>query len=246
LTDKKIKAILFDLGDTLLNFGTFDRSALFGQACRQTYAFLKQCGQPVGGFTGYYIQIWLALYLQLFISKLTGNDFDSLVMLKTYGRKRGLSLDDKQWEELNWLWYEPACRLSSTEEGLGDTLGKLKASGLKLAIVSNTFVNGAALDRHLEQENLIGFFEFRMYSCQFSFRKPDKRIFIAAAEKIGFEAEEIMFVGDRIDADIKGAAAVGMIPVLKKAHTNTGKNTSDGLMKIDRIAELLKLIKVPV
>jgi len=246
LTDKNIKAILFDLGDTLLNFGTFDRSALFGQACRQTYAFLKECGQPVGGFAGYYIQIWLGLYTRLLISKLTGNDFDSLVMLKTYGRKFGFSLNDKQWEELNWLWYEPACRQSSTEEGLTNTLGKLKASGLKLAIVSNTFVNGTVLDRHLKQENLSSFFEFRMYSCQYSFRKPDKRIFFEAAKKIGFAPKEIMFVGDRIANDNRGAAAVGMIPVLKKAYTNAGKKTCNGLMKIDRIAELLELIEVPV
>jgi putative hydrolase of the HAD superfamily len=246
LADKKIKAILFDLGDTLLDFGTFDKSALFGQACRQTYAFLKQCDQPVGWFAGYYIQIWLGLYMRLFISKLTGNDFDSLEMLKKYGQKNCFSLSDEQWAELNWLWYKPIYRQSSIEEGLAATLGRLKENGLRLAIVSNTFVNAAVLDRHLEQENLTGFFEFRMYSYQFSFRKPDRRIFIEAAEKIGFEAEEIMFVGDRINLDIKGAEAVGMIPVLKNTYTNAGKETPNGLIKIDRIAELLELIEVAV
>ena len=246
MADKKIKAILFDLGDTLLTFGTFDRSALFGVACRQSYDFLKQCGQPVGNFAVYYIRIWFGLYFRLLISKITRNDFDSLEMLKMYGRKHNFSLSDEQWEEFNWVWYEPAFRQSSTEEGLADTLGRLKEQGLKLAIVSNTFVNGAILDRHLEKENLAGFFEFCMYSCQFSFRKPDKHIFIGAAEKIGFRPEEIMFVGDRIDNDIQGAMAVGMIPVLKNAHMNAGKKMLTGLKRIDKIAELPELLEVAV
>ena len=81
-----------------------------------------------------------------------------------------------------------------------------------------------------------------MYSYEFGFRKPDKRIFLAAAERIGFKPEEIMFVGDRINIDIKGAIATGMTPILKNAHTNAGKKISNGITRIDKIAELPGLV----
>ena len=87
------------------------------------------------------------------------------------------------------------------------------------------------------------FFEFRMYSYEFNFRKPDRRIFLTAAERIGFGPEEIIYVGDRIDIDIKGAMAAGMKPVLKNAYTNAGKKTLDGVVRIDTIAELPALIE---
>ena len=63
------------------------------------------------------------------------------------------------------------------------------------------------------------------YSYKFKFRKPDKRIFQIAAERIGEKVSNIIFIGDRIDNDIKGALKVGMFAAMKKAYTNIEKRT---------------------
>ena len=63
-------------------------------------------------------------------------------------------------------------------------------------------MNGCSLEKHLEQVGILDFFPLRMYSYEFDFRKPDARIFKVAAERIGETAENILFVGDRIDTDI--------------------------------------------
>jgi len=82
-----------------------------------------------------------------------------------------------------------------------------------------------------------------MYSYEFDFRKPDARIFKIAAKRIGEAAENIMYVGDRIDKDIRPALKIGFKPVLKAAYTNAGKTPPDGAWKITHISELPILIK---
>jgi putative hydrolase of the HAD superfamily len=129
------------------------------------------------------------------------------------------------------------------EAGIKDTLSALKKLGLKLGIVSNTFVSGDSLEKHLEQVGILDFFPLRMYSYEFDFKKPDLRIFRIAAERIGEAMENILFVGDRIDNDIQPALALGMPAVLKAAYTNTGKTPPNGTMQITHISELPDLIK---
>lgn len=240
----KIEAILFDLGETLLNFGKIESTAkLFKDAGRRSYTYLKKLNQPVGRFRRYFWRNMLGLRLRYYISLMTGRDFDSLTLLEKYGTRRGFQLSREQWQELNWLWYEPLRQRSSTEPDLTQTLTKLTRAGLKLGIVSNTFVNADALDRHLAEEGLIGFFDTRVYSCDFGFRKPDKRIFLEAARQVGVEPANIIYVGDRINKDVMGALRAGMHAVLKNAYTNAGKKPPTGVERIQNISELPDLVK---
>ena len=101
------------------------------------------------------------------------------------------------------------------EPNLSGTLKSLKESGIKLGIVSNTFVNGCSLNRHLAIEGLLDHFDIKIYSYNYTFRKPDKRIFDLASEQINVNPANTLFVGDRVDNDVKGALKAGMIPVLK-------------------------------
>jgi HAD superfamily hydrolase (TIGR01549 family) len=242
LIQRRIKAILFDLGETILNFGKLNTSGLFTQAARTTYDFLKQLSQPVGSFHLYLWRNIFGLRVHYLISSITGNDFDSLTLLKKNGQKKGFKLSDQQWEQLNWLWYQPLSTKASIEPDIVQTLTKLTNDGVKLGIVSNTFVHSSSLDRHLAQCELLEFFPLRIYSYQLHCRKPHKGIFLAAAQQIGEDPEDILFVGDRINKDIKGAIKAGMTPVLKTAYTNTGKKVPPGVEIINTIAELPNLV----
>ena len=242
MVQTRIRAVLFDLGETLVNFGKIDSGRLFKEAGRRSYTFLKKLNQPVGRFRRYFWRNMWGLYVRYYISLITGRDFDSLALLEKYGRMRGFNLSREEWQELNWLWYEPLRKRARTEPDLAETLTKLTEAGLKLGIVSNTFVSAGALDRHLTEEGLIGFFDTRVYSCEFGFRKPDKRIFLEAARQVGAEPANIIYVGDRINKDVKGALRAGMKPVLKNAYTNAGKKAPDSVERIDNIAELPDLV----
>ena len=243
MPDKKIKAVLFDLGETLLNFGKFNTTRLFRQGARLSHEFLQSCGQPVSNFNCYCWRNLITLRIQRWLSNITGKDFDALKLFKKIGTKRGVKLDEQQWRHFAWLWYEPLSKVSKVEPETAETLAALKNLGLKLGIVSNTFVNGSSLEKHLEQLGILDFFSVRVYSYEFDFRKPDARIFKAAAERIGEMLENILFVGDRINRDVKGAVKTGMQAVLKEAYTNTGRKIPKGVWKISRLSELPALIE---
>jgi HAD superfamily hydrolase (TIGR01549 family) len=243
MPDKRIKAVLFDLGETVLNFGKVNTFRLFRQGAQLSYDFLKSCGQPVGSFKYYCWQNLTGLYIRRLLSRITGKDFNSLLLLRAVGTKKGVLLDRQQWRHLAWLWYEPLAKLAAVESDIADTLAGLCRGNLKLGIVSNTFVHRSSLEKHLKQLGILHFFKARVYSYEFDFRKPDIRIFKIAAERIGETLENILFVGDRINKDVKPAVKAGMPAVLKKAYTNVGKKLPKGVWKINQLAELPELIE---
>jgi len=243
LPDKKIKAVLFDFGETLLTFGKVNTTWLFRQGARLSYDFLKSLGQPVGSFRYYCWRNLIALRIRNWLSNITKKDFNSLLLLRGIGTKKGIKLDKQQWRHFAWLWYEPLSKIATAEPNIAETLSTLGKMGIKLGIVSNTFVNGTSMDKHLQQVGILDFFPVRLYSYEFDFRKPDARIFKVAAERIGEMLENILFVGDRIDTDVKPAAKTGMQTVLKAAYTNAGRKTPNGAWKINQLSELPGLIE---
>jgi putative hydrolase of the HAD superfamily len=244
LTGSKIKAVLFDLGDTLLNYGKLDPHEPFAQAVRQTWSWLKEQGQSVSRFQWLYAARSLfAIRLRMIWSDITQKDFDSLEVLKKLGKRMGHNLSDQQYEDLVWLWYEPLARRVTIEPDIYKTLSTLRSSGLKMGILSNTFVSATALNRHIRQLGLMEFFEFIYYSHMFKKRKPHSEMFLAAVKKLGFEPGQIVFVGDRIDNDIYGSLGVGMIPVLKTTYANKNKDTPKNVVRINSIAELPAVIE---
>jgi HAD superfamily hydrolase (TIGR01662 family) len=244
VAEQKIKAVLFDLGDTLLNYGKLDPHEPFAQAVRQTWNYLKEQRQNVSKFLWLYAaRNLLLIRFHIIWSNITHRDFDSLDVLKKSGKRCGYNLSDKQYEDLVWLWYEPLARLVTVEPDIRDTLSALRNSGLKMGILSNTFVSASALNRHIEQLGLMKFFDFVYYSHKFRKRKPHPDMFLEAVKHLNLSPQEIAFVGDRIDNDIKGALATGMTAVLKTTHTNINKKTPPRVVKISFISQLPGVIE---
>lgn len=212
----RIKGILFDLGDTLLDFGPVDTLALFNEGARLAYDYLQEIDQPLPPFKKFHRRQLRAIQWQLLKSHFTRREFNSLEVLDRISKAMGQNLTADQLEELAWMWYEPLSRQATVEDGLGDMLADFRRrDGLALAVVSNTFVSGRVLDRHLRQLGLLEHFSATIYSCNVRYRKPHPEIYRISLERLGIPPAEAIFVGDKLPIDIKGAAGVGMISVLK-------------------------------
>ena len=99
-----------------------------------------------------------------------------------------------------------------------EALAELRNMGLRLGCVSNAFMAADPLDRIMTEKGLGEYLELTVSSCELGFRKPHSAIYEAALQGLAVSAEETVFVGDRLDADVEGPAALGMRTVLTQQY----------------------------
>ncbi len=124
-------------------------------------------------------------------------------------------------------------------------LKKLKASGYELGVISD----GIAVKQweKLIRLGLCEMFDTVIVSEDVKADKPDAKPFNAALEALGLNADECIYVGDRLDTDIIGANKVGMMSVRLlrgKYKEDRPKNMQEQpKFEIKRLEELITLLK---
>lgn len=242
-----LKAIFFDLGDTLFDFEPFKHRAIFEQSGRATYDYLLTRGLRLPPYVRYFRLHFNAIKWAYLWSRLTFREFNSFHVLCANCARLKLNLSEVELKELCWMWYEPLTRRSSVEPDVAPTLARFRDRGLKLAIVSNTFIPGFVLDRHLDLHGLLEFFPVRIYSSEIGFRKPDRRIFQAALHATGVRPDETIFVGDLVRTDIRGARRMGICSVLRqpKAASRTHRVADHVVRRISELYPMLPILGAP-
>jgi FMN phosphatase YigB (HAD superfamily) len=91
--------------------------------------------------------------------------------------------------------------------GTTQALRTLRTLGWRIGIVTN---GSPAQEAHLKASGLEGLIDGYAISSIVGARKPDPRLFLAAAEQCGASLNGGWMVGDRADADVAGAIACGM------------------------------------
>ena len=88
-------------------------------------------------------------------------------------------------------------------------LDRLQAQRRRLGIVSNSS-SEARVRRILDQAGILGYFERVVSSGSEGVRKPDPEIFRRAVDRLGVRPEEALYVGNLPQTDAKGAEAAGL------------------------------------
>lgn len=235
-----IEAVLFDLGDTLLDFEPLPQKELFRPAALATYDHLKAKGCALPAFEKYYSMHISMVRWAYVTSLLRGREVQSFRSLQQWCRKQDYPADDESIKELIWMWYQPVIPHSKVEPDVIPTLEYLQRQGLKLGLVSNTILPGCVLERHLEMVGLKTFFPIRIYSSEVGYRKPHRAIFQAAVDQLGLPPSCCAFVGDLVKTDIKGASRMGMTSILRLTPKRQNVNKAD--YRIDKLGDLPDLI----
>ena len=216
-SSRPIRAILFDLGETLLEFGSVSVGAMFRAGAKLAHDHLCARGHRLPSFGRYYRMHWLAIRGHVIAAKLRGREFHSAPVLNRCCQRLGISLSPAELLDLCWQWYLPLSATATVEAGLAQLLASLRNQGYVLGIVSNTFVPGAVLDKHLDQLDLLAYFPetHRIYSSEFGLPKPNPAIYRHALAQIHTPAEETLFVGDHPKNDVLGPKRLGLTAALK-------------------------------
>jgi HAD superfamily hydrolase (TIGR01509 family) len=196
------KAILFDLGDTILREGEYQPlvgiTHLFGRAalrpnvdlesaCAASMALLSEIREKRdSGIIEFPFQSWLRLIVDQFCVE------------------RDASLADAELE----FWNVSA--KMEPQPGIAAVLERLAERDIPCGVVSNAMFSAALLSWELARHGFLDAFQFVMSSADYGVQKPHPAIFRAAAARLGLAPTEIWFVGDSYHKDVRGARHAGM------------------------------------
>jgi putative hydrolase of the HAD superfamily len=120
------------------------------------------------------------------------------------------------------------------------TLAMLRASGLKLGLITNGSVRMQS--RKVECLALAGMFDTIVISAAEGISKPDPRIFHRALERLHTDPARSVFVGDHPDVDVGGARAAGMYAIWRRNPTVSRMVEADTI--IEEVADLITLLQL--
>jgi putative hydrolase of the HAD superfamily len=113
-------------------------------------------------------------------------------------------------------------------------LRALRERGTRLVVVSNWDVS---LHGVLEQTGLAPLIDAVVTSAEFGAAKPDPAIFAHALELAGARAKDAVHAGDDVEADVHGARAAGIEPVLV---ARDGEPGPEGVRRIPTLEGLIR------
>jgi putative hydrolase of the HAD superfamily len=129
-------------------------------------------------------------------------------------------------------------------DGAIETLRALKAQGLRLAIISNTGRTWGYFLRQVQDRlGISDLFDHRTFSDEEQVRKPSGLIFERTLAALKLPPEEVVHVGDDVDADVAGARLAGMRSVWYDTGSWKGAATKDADAVIHAWRELPDAIR---
>ena len=124
---------------------------------------------------------------------------------------RAVGVPEEELERLIAGRHELARRAVVPRDGVVDTLRELRRRGLRLAVISACTED---VPNVWPETEFAGLFDAEVFSATCGLMKPDAEIFQLAAEKLGVEPRECLYVGDGANDELAGAERVGMRSVL--------------------------------
>jgi putative hydrolase of the HAD superfamily len=203
-----LEAVLFDWGDTLMQFAYSPELVSAGH--RAGLAAIGRDGLPDDdALTEHFREH----YEPLFWVPGTVEEIEYPELVRRLLADFEVTIDDdelRRYLEAEHSAWDPARVLGAHTHAL---LESLRARGLRLGLVSNAFDPGWLLHSDLDQMGLAQRLDFSVFSSEVGTRKPHPAIFERALEALGVEPENALFVGDRLYEDIRGAGELGMTTV---------------------------------
>lgn len=217
-----IRGVIFDLGSTLLRFESdwsqvLEESslALANQVDREGFSldsasFAETFSQEIQENNQLRQQDWIertsASLLRKVLRRFGFKEVSEAVIQRALQEFYAIS-------ETHW----------APMEGVYDVLQELQAEGLRLAIISNAGDEGN-VQRLIDNANLRSYFEPILISAAEGIRKPNPRLFESVLLVWSLPPDQVVMVGDNLQADILGAQNAGVHQIWLTAQADTPSN----------------------
>ena len=202
-----IKAVLFDMFDTLMMIEK--NHAFYSPAVKSMHSSLVKNGITVSfaAFREAYIKARDAIYEQA-DEKMEEPHFNLRVKNALQSLDHNCALDSEVVTGATNAFCHEFMNYVRIDEHAEEVLRQLHGK-YKLGVVSN-FAIPECVQKLLDQNGLAKLLDIIIVSAAVNKRKPSPEIFKHALQRLKVTATETVFVGDTVEADIKGAQDVGM------------------------------------
>jgi len=188
-----IKAVIFDLDNTLIDYMKMERIS---------------AEQAVDAMIDAGLDVPKDKILKELEKTMDDEGFDHPKIFQKFLRRLNGSINYKHLAYAILAFRKAREGFLQPYPGVKSALIKLREKGLKLAIVSDAPRLNAWL--RLSAMKIDDFFDIVIAKEDTGFLKPHRKPFSIALKKLNLNSEECLMVGDRPEKDIKGAKKVGM------------------------------------
>ena len=221
-----IKAVIFDLDHTL-----FDRYATIKKLVPQ----LRKHFDLNDGISDEFFIQELSYGDKHFVHKGWEGIYNHLVSKGVFRTLPGFS----EYTEIVLRHFK---HLAEKYDFAEPTLEKIRSMGYKVGLITNG--NSPLQYKKLQMLELTDKFDEIIVSGDTPYEKPDKRIFLMMAEKMGVEPSEMMYVGDHPLNDVEGSRKAGCVSVwVKTTGTWIFPEIEKPTLQIETVEELPALLE---
>ena len=114
--------------------------------------------------------------------------------------------------EIDTVFWNAAAPGTPTD-GIKDFLEYLKNKDVRTGVISNISYAPSVVAERINRLLPNNAFEFIITSSNYIFRKPNKRIFDLALEKTQLQPDEVWYIGDQYECDVRGSLNAGLLPI---------------------------------
>jgi len=220
----KIKAIIFDLDNTLIDFLKMKK-----EACRFALKAMIKKGLKISFEFGY--KKLMKTYFKVGI--------ESNIAFEEFLKSQTGKVDTRIFAAGINEYLKTKNKFLKPYPNVKPTLRKLKKMRLKLAIVTDAPRLKAY--QRLVAMGIDGYFDFVVGLEDTGEKKPSELPFKTAINTLGLKPKDIVMIGDSIKRDVLTAKKIGMTTVLAK-YGETKKEKGKADFEINDINEIFNIV----
>jgi putative hydrolase of the HAD superfamily len=243
--NQRIKAVLFDLDDTLIDWSGLqgDISTIELRHWQNVYQYLTDQGHPLRPFDDFWQQLYEVISNAWVEAKKSWSGVSFVQLTHDFLLNCGLDMTQIDIDDVlrayNW---GPLPGVAPFDDAL-PVLDQLKNDGYKIGLITNAMQPMWMRDVELQAFGILDYLDVRLTSGDVGFMKPHPFIFWQALELLEVQPEESVFVGDRPANDIVGANEAGLTSILMAPpHLKRELNGVRPNFTISRLEELLPIL----
>ena len=193
------RAIIFDLFGTLV--GNFSRRAND-----------KVIAQLAEILNVPYPQLWQCMG-ETYVDRCLGRYTGLAELARALCADLGIKIETAQLRDALQLYDAFIANALIPEQAVLAALDRLKNDSVTLGLISDCV---PTVSRLFSQSPLAERIDAAVFSCQERMMKPARGIYQVACRRLHVQPAECLFVGDGSSQELSGAAAAGMVPILKR------------------------------